>query len=309
MKKILFTALMAVATLAAGAQTSDEVMAKYNEAGAKMQAREFASAITLFEEVLAMGQVAGDAVTETVQKAKDQHLPMLYVALASGLAKAENYDEAVPLLEKAMASNNPTWAGNAKKLAGQVFNAAAAKAWNAEDFVKSAELYAKAREVDPADSNAAIQLAESLGKAKDYDKSFGLFRELIAAGGDNVDALKSRLGFYMLLNANEAAENDAPKALEVLTEAVELDNNPQAWELLMNTAFNANNYDKLVEMGERAAEAQTDDVKKSNVYSQLGFAYEKKGNNAKAIEAYRKVTAGPNAANAKAQVTALQAQK
>lgn len=308
MRKILSAALMAIVSLAATAQTPDEVVAKYNEAGTKMQARDFAGALTLFEEVVTMGDALGAEAPEVVQEAKSKHLPMLYVANAQAQAKAENFDEAVMLLEKAMASDNETWAGNAKKLAGQVYNAAAGKEWNAENFVKAAELYAKAREVNPADANAAVQLAESYGKAKEYDKSFELFRELIAAGGDNEATLKGRMGFYMLLNANDLRANDKAKAIEILTEAVELDNNPVAWELLMNTAFETNNYDKLIELGERAAAAQTDAVKKSNVYSQVGFAYEKKGNTAKAIEAYRKVTAGPNAANAKAQVTALQAQ-
>ncbi len=308
MKRILSAALMAIVSLAVNAQTADDVVAKYNEAGAKMQAKDFAGALTLFEEVVTMGEALGEEAPEVVQDAKTKHLPMVYVANAQAQAKAENFDEAIVLLEKAMASDNATWAGNAKKLASQVYNAAAAKEWNAENFVKAAELYAKAREVNPADANAATQLAESYGKSKEYDKSFELFRELIAAGGDQEAALKSRMGFYMLLNANDLRENDKPKAIEILAEAVELDNNPVAWELLMNTAFEANNYDKLVEFGERAAAAQTDAVKKSNVYSQLGFAYEKKGNTAKAIEAYRKVTAGPNAANAKAQVAALQAQ-
>ncbi len=309
MKKILSAALMVMATFAASAQTPGEVIAKYNEAGTKMEAQDFTTAITLFEEVVAMGDTVGDEVAETVANAK-KYLPQLYVRNALALANAKEFEQAAVLLDKAVASGDATWSANAKKVQPQVYSALAATAWNAEDFATAAEYFQKAHELAPNDAKVTTQLAESYGKMKDYDNSFTLFRELIAGGGDDeaTTALKGRMAVYMLLNAQELQENDADKAVEILIEAVELDDNPVAWELLINTAFNSENYDKIVEFGDRAAEAQTDIIKKSNVYSMLGNAYEKKGNNVKAIEAYRKVTAGPNAANAKAQVTALQAQ-
>jgi lipopolysaccharide biosynthesis regulator YciM len=305
MKKFFSVALMVMATFAASAQTPEEVKAKYQEAGAKMTAKEYAAAITMFEEAITMAEAVGDSETATKSK---EYLAQIYVRNGAGLAGAQKFEEAIPFLEKGVASGDATWAPRAKSTLAQVYNALGGNAWNAEDYAKSAEYFAKAYEINPNDMKAASQLAESYGKVKDYEKSFGLFRELIAKGGDGEASLKSRLAFYMLLNADELKDSEPGKTIELLAESVDLDSNPQAWALLTTTAFNSKDFDRLIEFGDRAAEAQTDEETKSYVYSQLGFAYQSKGNTAKAIEAYRKVTSGPNAANAKAQVTALQAQ-
>ncbi len=307
MKKLFVAAVVLMTALAANAQTPQEVAAKYNEAGAKYTAKDYAAAITMFEEAIVMGEAAGEGAAETVSLAKGI-LPKVYLSYAGSLANAKKFDEALVYLDKTIASGDATSAERAKSMTGQVYNVLGASAWNAQDFAKSAEYFGKAHELAPSNVKVATQLAESYGKLKEYDKSYALFEELIAKGGAEADALKSRLAFYMLLNANEIRTSDAPKALELLTKAVDLEENPQAYLLLLQTASGAGNYARVVEFAERAAAAQADAAQKSNVYSMLGHAYEKMGSKDKAIEAYRKVTSGPNAAAAKAQVAALQAQ-
>lgn len=307
MKKIFVAALVSMVTLAASAQTPAEVAAKYNEAGPKVSARDFAGAIAILEEVIVMGEAAGEEAAPTVKMAQDM-LPRLYLGYAGSLANTQKFEDALAVLAKAAESPDATSAARAKGMIAQINNVLGGTAWNSEDFAAAAEFFAKAHEANPADVKTAAQLAESYGKIKEYEKSYALFRELIAQDPADVDALKGRLGFYMLLNANEIRDEEPAKAVEILTEAVELDNNPQAWMLLLQTVSGMNDNAKVIEFGARAAEAQTDAVQKSNAYSLLGVAYEKTGDKAQAIEAFRKVTAGPNVAIAKENITVLQAQ-
>jgi tetratricopeptide (TPR) repeat protein len=66
-------------------------------------------------------------------------------------------------------------------------------------------------------------------------------------------------------------------------------------------------YDKVIELGEAAAEAQTDEADKSAVYFQLGTAYNAKEMKDKAVAALSKVTAGPSVEAAKAAIAGLTA--
>jgi tetratricopeptide (TPR) repeat protein len=180
--------------------------------------------------------------------------------------------------------------------------------FNAGNFAEAAEIYARAHEAIPANADIANRLAEAYGKMQEYEKAYAIFDELIAAEGPTADAAKSRLGFYMMLNANELKDSKPSEAVDILSRAIAVDGNPQAYMLLLQVANGSKNYDKIIEVGESAAEAQSDAAVKSTAYSLLGMAYQQKGDKAKAIEALRKVTSGPNAPAAKATITALQAE-
>ncbi len=298
-RSFVVAALMLMGAFVANAQTAQDLAAKYNEAMQKAQAKEYVAAATLLEEVVAQGESLADAA-ETVGKAKEM-LTQVYFVYGGTLARAQKFDEALPYLEKAAAAGDQ----RANAYIVQINNALGAAAWNGGDFAKAAELFAKAHAVAPEDAKISAQLAESYAKIKEYDKSFELFRALTAAGDASA---KERQAFYMLFQANELQSDEPARALALLGESIELNGDPKAYMLLMNIASKTNDYAKLIEFGERAAEAQTDASDKSTAYSMLGLAYEKQGRKNEAIAAYRKVVAGPNAAAAKAQVAALQAQ-
>ena len=75
--------------------------------------------------------------------------------------------------------------------------------------------------------------------------------------------------------------------------------------MLIQSATNQQNWRRIIEFGDAAANAQTNEDNKSTIYFYLGAAYQNVENNAKAIESYRKVTSGPNLANARQQITNL----
>ena len=61
----------------------------------------------------------------------------------------------------------------------------------------------------------------------------------------------------------------------------------------------------MIELGQAAADAQTDAADKSLMYYLLGAAYNAKEMKPQAIEAFRKVTAGPAVESAKAALAEL----
>lgn len=304
MKKFFLTAAVALLAMAANAQTPQDVATKFNEAAAKDNAKDFAGAIPLYEEAIKMGEAAGAEAAETVKQAKER-LTVMWLNQGVTLGRAKKIDEALVFLKKAADAGNP----QAKGMVGPVYKTQGGLAFNNKEYAKAAEFYANAFEFMPLDQEVAITLAESYTRSGEYDKGFELFRKLIASKVWPIEGLQSRFADMLVFRANEIAATEPAKAIDLLGEAVDnFPANTNAWLLLMNTASSSNNNDKVIEYGERAAEAlSADAVRRSTVYFQLGIAYAKEGNKAKAIEAYGKVTAGPNAANAKTNITALQA--
>ena len=64
-------------------------------------------------------------------------------------------------------------------------------------------------------------------------------------------------------------------------------------------------YAKVIELGQAAADAQTDPADKSLMYYLLGAAYNAKEMKPQAIAAFKQVTDGPAAENAKAALAEL----
>ena len=68
---------------------------------------------------------------------------------------------------------------------------------------------------------------------------------------------------------------------------------------------NKKDYAKVIELGQAAADAQTDPADKSLMYYLLGAAYNAKEMKPQAIAAFKQVTDGPAAENAKAALAEL----
>lgn len=81
--------------------------------------------------------------------------------------------------------------------------------------------------------------------------------------------------------------------------------NALAQKIRLQAYLSKKDYAKVIELGEAAAAAQTDEAEKSDVYFTLGAAYNAKEMKPQAIAALRKVTAGDNVAAAQKSVAEL----
>ena len=312
----LMASLFAAVVLAAGlsAQTLDEVNTKFNEAGAKLQAKDFVGAIPLLEDVIKQGGEVGADAAETVTQAQ-KFLPVAYYQVGGGMAAQSKFDEAVAALTKARdlgeLYGNVQVSRGAAQMIGKVYFAQGASAYNADDYAKAIEIFSKGYEADPTNTDMAMNLARSYDKSGELEKAVEVYQGVIGLESrhsryaEPAAEAKNELAIAVLAKASEASDWEDVVRLTDMVLSVD-PQNEMANLMRLQIANNLKNYRAVTEYGDAAAEAQTDPEKKSDAYFLLGAAYQNLDNKAKAIEALRKVTAGSNVAAARKLISDLQ---
>ncbi len=304
----------AMTVLGASAQTKEEVGLKMKEAGELINNKKLVEAIPVVEEVIKMGQAVGaDAVDITSEAQK--LLPKLYLQKGVESVRAQKLDEAIAAFEKA--ENLADLQGDvmttrqAGRFVSNIYMSIGITSFNAKDYTKALESFQKGLKQDPENIQLAYFTAKSYAEMGQLEQAMELYKQVIAAGTENskyakqaTDA-KADMDNYMLVAASEAAQ--AGDIEKVQTYVAAVPENADANLLLIQTANNLKKYDVVVAKGADAYAAQTDDAKKGDVAFLIGVAYQNKGNNAKAAEWLRKVTAGSNVAAAKELLTSVTA--
>ncbi|MDR2912145.1 MAG: tetratricopeptide repeat protein [Alistipes sp.] len=312
-------ALAAIAIVAAGtvaAQDLTSVNAKYAEAAAAIQAKNFAAAVPLFEQVISEGADIEGA--EAMVTGAKQNLPVATYQMGGSAFQGGRLDEALASFTKAAEVaelyGNAAVLNNARTWIGRTVLRQGADAFNAKDYAAAAAIFQKGYEGNPNDTAVAMNLAMSYIGMGDYEKGNEIYRAVIALGGTDSRfaeaAAKASEQFTSdnLVRASEAAKaQDFDGAIAATDEIIASVPAAALAHLTRLQAYNSQkNYAKVIETGEAAAAAQTTDEDRSAVNFLVGAAYQNTEAYPAAIEAYRKVTAGPNAAAARAQITELQ---
>ncbi|WP_417015495.1 tetratricopeptide repeat protein [Alistipes sp.] len=311
MKKIFVSALALMAAVSLSAQ---DVTAIYNEAGAAFNAKDFAGAAAKFEQVIDLG-IDNEEVATQVATAKST-LPKCYYYLGGAAIKAKNYDEALKNFSKSaelaelygdmsqMAKSNG-WVAKIYQLQG-------GDAFNNKDYVTAAGIFEKGYKADPDNTAMALNLAMSYCEMGEYEKGMDIYEAIAAKThpkyAEDVAKAKEMMALY---TNNKVAEMQTAGDFDgIITLAdAQLEKNP-ASALFQNVRLqayaNKKDYDKVIELGQAAADAQTEEEDRSLMYYLLGAAYNAKEMKAQAIAAFQKVTAGAAAENAKTALTELQ---
>lgn len=321
MKIIKFiTAAAAALLISAGvyAQDLNTVAANYEKAAEALQAKDYPGAIALFESVINDGLNIGDEAVEYVKNSQ-KYLPTAYFMLGGGKVKG-NLDEALANFEKAAELaelyGDVSTLGKAKTWIGRAYTMKGAEAFNNKDYATAAEIFAKGYAADPNNADLGLNLAKSyaemgienpeyMSKAMEvYDNIIGLTHSKFA---DAVAKAKADKGYYQTINITKAvSDKNYDQAYAMIDQILATDpDNAAVNMILIQAATNQQNWGKVIANGEKAASLQDTDELKSDAYFLLGAAYQNTDNKAKAIEAYRKVTAGSKIDTAKAQIAAL----
>lgn len=319
MKIVLATLVALFATVALSAQTLEEVHAEYNKAAELVGAGNVAEAIPILNKVVEMGVKAGPDAMETVTNAQ-KLLPKCYFSKGMGLAKAGKLEEAISDFTSAAQTGelhgDIATMNKAKSMISQAYTMLAANAFNAKDYAKAAEIFAKGYAANPKDTKLGLNLAMSyceMAAVEDKAKGYDIYKDIIALEATHskyaeaAATAKEKYAYYKMLEAAKAAEaKDADAVYALVNEIMTVDpTNATAGMMALQTATNVKNFDKVIEMGEKVAATQVTPALKADAYFLLGAAYQNKENKAEAIKAYQKVTTGNNVATAKAQITAL----
>lgn len=314
--KILLAAIALFAVAELSAQSVNDVNAKYNEAVALIQNKKYAEAIPVLEATVAMGLEAGAEAAPTVTQAQ-KLIPTCYFQNGLALCRDGKFEEALPVLDKAamyseLYQDNKTL-NNTRKLMSQAYTALGAVPFNAKEWGKAIEIFSKGYAANPTDAELGLFLAESYAESGDYDNAMKVYNDIAALEKRNaryaeVSAkAKDKISYYQLHRASDAAKNGNVQDAYVFIDEILSVNpaSPEANMLRVQLATNAQDWAKVIEWGNAAADAQTDPALKSTVYYFMGAAYQNTANKDAAIANYRKVTAGPNAAEAKKQIDVL----
>lgn len=311
MKKIFVSAVALMAALSLSAQ---DVTTLYNEAGAAFNAKDFAGAAAKFEQVIDLG-IDNEEVATQVATAKST-LPKCYYYLGGAAIKTKNYDEALKNFSKsaelAELYGDMSQAAKSNGWVAKIYQLQGGEAFNNKDYVTAAGIFEKGYKADPDNTAMALNLAMSYCEMGEYEKGMDIYEAIAAKThpkyAQDVAKAKEMMALY---TNNKVAEMQTAGDFDGIIKLADaqLEKNPTS-ALFQNVRLqayaNKKDYDKVIELAQAAADAQTEEEDKSLMYYLLGAAYNAKEMKVQAISAFQKVTAGPAAENAKAALAELQ---
>ena len=312
MKKLILMVVALMSYVAVSAQS--DVVADFNKGNEEFKAKNFTAAIELFENVILNGEEEeDDAAVQSVANAK-KLLPVAYMQSGIKAIGGKNYEEALTALNTAVSKakmyNNPKVAQAANNAIAKVYQVQGGEMFNAENYAGAAEVFAKGYAANKRNTDLAMLLAESYFKQDLYNDGMKICSEVMALPNSPLfekgkAEAKQKMNLYT--NNKIATLQQANDFDGIIAMAEGLDNQALAQKITVQAYLLKKDYDKVIELGEAAAEAQIDEEDKSAVYFQLGTAYNAKEMKDKAIAALSKVTAGPSVEAAKAAIAGLTA--
>lgn len=311
MKKIFVSAVALMAALTLSAQ---DVTTLFNEAGAAFNAKDFAGAAAKFEQVIDLG-IDNDEVASQVATAKAT-LPKCYYYLGGAAIKSQNYDEALKQFsrsaELAELYGDMTQMSKSNGWVAKIYQIQGGDAFNNKDYVTAASVFEKGYKADPDNTGMALNLAMSYCEMGEYEKGMDIYEAIAAKThpkyAEDVATAKEMMALYT--NNKVAGMQQAGDFDGIITMAdAQLEKNPASalfQKVRLQAYSGKKDYAKVIELGQAAADAQTDEEDRSLMYYVLGAAYNAREMRDQAIAAFQKVTAGEAAENARAALAELQ---
>ena len=312
-------ALLAVAV----ASAQSEVIAKFNEGAKAVQAKNYASAITLFETVIDKGMDSEDnTVLNCVATAK-KYLPVCYQGVGLSAASQKNYAKAIEYLTKAADTaelyGNSTAKTKAMTILAKVYQVQGGEAFNAKDYATAASVFEKGYKANPRNAEMALNLATSYCELGKYNEGMAIYDKICKMPADKYATViaKAEANKALYTNNKVASMQQAGDFDGVIAMADKLSATaPALAEKIRIEAYNGKkDYAKVIALGEAAAAAQTSEEDKSSIYFLVGAAHNAKYNASgnkdvasreKAVAALKKVTAGASVEAAKTALEGLQ---
>uniref|UniRef100_UPI004055D758 tetratricopeptide repeat protein n=1 Tax=Alistipes sp. TaxID=1872444 RepID=UPI004055D758 len=320
MKKLFVTMFALLAVGMASAQS--EVIAKFNEGAKALQAKNYTSAITLFETVIDKGVDSQDnTVLNCVATAK-KYLPVCYQGVGLSAASQKNYAKAIEYLQKAADTaelyGNTTAKQKANTILAKVYQVQGGEAFNAKNYEAAAAVFEKGYKANPRNAEMALNLATSYCELGKYDEGMAIYDKICKMPAEKyADAIaKAQANKTLYTNNKVASLQQAGDFDGVIAMAEKLAAaSPALAEKIRIEAYNGKkDYAKVVALGEAAAAAQANDEEKSAIYFLVGAAYNAQYNASgnkdaalrdKAVATLKKVVAGDKVEAAKAALAEL----
>lgn len=310
MKKLVFAFFLTVSCglLTSTAQDLTAAAETFNQAIQFTKDANYAEALKFYQQTIATCDQLGDEGMELKLKA-EQQLPSTYFNIAKGFYQEKKYNEAIPNFEESLKyadqmGETKTADASRTYLAG--INTALGNAdLKAESFDAAIEKYNKALSYKPDYYKAYYGIGLVYKKQDNLPMMKEALDKVIAMAGDDTKSIGSAKDAastaYLNAGAKDLQAGKMAEAIENLnTSVIYNEAEPKAYYYLALAYNGSSKWDDAITAANKALELTAED--KSDIYFELGKAYEKKGDNTAACDAYKKVTGGNNVAPAKYQM-------
>ncbi len=314
MRKLFVTMFALLAVGMASAQ--DEVIAKFNEAAAAVNKKDFNTAITLLENVIEKGATSQDnAVLDCVATAK-KYLPACYQGIGVSAASQKKYEKAIEYLTKA--ANTAELYGNtsaqqrANHVLAKVYQVQGAEAFNAKDWAKAAEVFEKGYAANPRNADMAVNLATCYCELGKYEEGIAIYEKVCAMPAEKyaeqIAKAQTNKALYTNNKVATLQKEGDQDGIIAMADKLQATSPALAEKLRIEAYYAKRDYAKVIASEEAAVAAQTTDEERSAIYYYVGAAYNVQYNatgnkneflREKAVAALKKVTAGKNVEAAK----------
>lgn len=314
----LILLLVAVAfTTASYAQKKDDIAVKMNKAGEALNAKKYAESAKLFDEALKMIKTSTDEGVDVLQPMAAKLLADSHRLNAMLMAQAKNYEPAIAEFKVAHAqykkNQDIKLQRKTEELLSGCFQQMANNQLKANKYDEAIAICKKGLEVNKTDTKLMLLIAlchEKASRDAEVIKAY----ELVMATAKTAPRLKpdgdkamASLVNSQLVVANKLADKGqvAPAMVKINTALKYNPKSAEAEYLRISIYNKAKDYASVVKFGPAAINLQPSAERKSDLNFMIGASYVALENNAKALEHYKKVTAGKYIGQAKGQVDAI----
>ncbi|MFZ5942044.1 MAG: tetratricopeptide repeat protein [Bacteroidota bacterium] len=288
--------------------TIADVINKFNDGVAKLNAQEYDVAIGVFNETLSMCEQVGAEADDMKAQAQTQ-IPSTYYRQAALWMKRKQYDKAIPYLENTVKyateyNNNQEYAEKSQQFLQSLYIMEGNKSVAAVKYSEALDFYDKALALNPDLPKAHQGKGIVYLKQEDTGKmlsEFNLTKDLAGKKGDNelikeinttIDNYFNPMIFEALQNVDEE-DQDYSDVVDACEQAIDAnETNPTAYYVLCLVNNKEIEYDAAIEYGEKAATYETDENKLALINFELGVAYQATVQYEKACEAFNKAMVG-----------------
>jgi tetratricopeptide (TPR) repeat protein len=293
-KKLVFSAIISITPICAGAQTLKEANDAYNEAS-KIIACNKEGTIELFEKALKICKTLG-AEGDTIRWKIEGYMAGLYYEVGNSSYKDKNYKEAIPKLKKAIEVsdiyNDQNYKQRSTKLLANSYYNLGNAAVNASLLDTAIVYYLESTNVEPKAYKWFNIGQIYLKKADEAKMEETMNKTLEMAKSENDTATISKTNKlcrqYFYSQGKVLQTKNTGKAIEYLDKAVKYDPKfADAYWIKTQICYKLKKWTDAADAGNSAIANETDSNEKYKYYFKLGWIYVYLQDGVKACDAFK----------------------
>ncbi len=306
--RLLLSVIFLSSSMAIFSQALNEAGEAFNAGISAAKAKNYDAAIEAYKNCINLCEQIGDEGANLKIQAESQ-IPGAFYNNGLALYKTRQFDNAIKSFsdaaDHATNVNDSGTKGKANNYIARVYNSKGSALYKEKDYDNALIAFDKAIEADGSYFKAYYSKGLVYNKQKntaEFKAAMDKVIELGSATDNTVKAAKTTVFRSFRTEAGKALQaGNFNKSVENIELALTYDAGDAQIFYFATIAYNGlSQWQKALDSGEKALEFEQNS--KSEVYYNLGKAYEGLGDNGQACSAYKNVTDGPNLAVAQHKI-------